>query len=505
MKLLKFCSLVILSLSVLSSCKKEATYVSIQDQEIKGGPIPPYLFNWETATYVPTSPTNQIQMPWNSGSTAIDPSIVSDYKKNDGWVMLWNTFSPTRLVSSASPSSPLFFSLYNKYRGLLRFYIWQNATSVGSSYLTHGLQQYTTGTLTNILNFNGQEIIDASKKEKSFNSVLRQPFTINSGSWCVMQYEIAYDPSIATTTFPAYGLGLNGSYTTVTTASFSGLTNGSINGTVGATPDQTPGQFFQSLGQSAVGTFLSNWQSIVTGDIGTAISNATAGIISGFLNGIVGGISGNPGKAISLTINQKITISGNLISEGGFLNIKLVLPGQSNVSTADGNIPDYKQALGVFNLASKPIVYYTLNETSQTIEDPYSQTTCTENFASGKYYFNTNSFNIQWNPAIINSTSTGATIANLKKEFIIVGNKGETSGTSGEKIGDNWQVITSKVNPTAQTPLSYSWTTYSTCFYGTPPQPADYFVRISFDVIPNTPGTAKTTIVKTFRPTMTRL
>lgn len=38
---------------------------------------------------------NQVQMPWNSGTTAIDPNIVSDFKKVDGWEMVWNSFSPT--------------------------------------------------------------------------------------------------------------------------------------------------------------------------------------------------------------------------------------------------------------------------------------------------------------------------------------------------------------------------------------------------------------------------
>jgi hypothetical protein len=83
---------------LFSSCKKENLKQSISLDNIKSKDAPNYDFNWETATAMPVSPSSTYDppMPWQSQSGSyIDAALVSDYKSNDGWVLVYNTFNPT--------------------------------------------------------------------------------------------------------------------------------------------------------------------------------------------------------------------------------------------------------------------------------------------------------------------------------------------------------------------------------------------------------------------------
>ncbi len=104
---------------VTGCTKKLQDDITLPDIETKNGPIPPYVFDWETTTYMPSQPAqpgvNPVPMPWNSGTTAIDPNIVSDYRKSEGWELVWNTFGPTILLND--PGYSYYFALYNRYRG----------------------------------------------------------------------------------------------------------------------------------------------------------------------------------------------------------------------------------------------------------------------------------------------------------------------------------------------------------------------------------------------------
>ena len=102
---------------VSASCKKDSTDIRPMPSKsiTQDASIPCYQFDWETATYMPSAQNpnyNPVQMPWNSGATAIDPSIVSDYKKVDGWELMYNTFTPTTALNDGGYR--YFFALYNR-------------------------------------------------------------------------------------------------------------------------------------------------------------------------------------------------------------------------------------------------------------------------------------------------------------------------------------------------------------------------------------------------------
>lgn len=90
---------IFLILTLFSSCKKELANSTIIVNESKDG-ILPYPLDWETANFMPTPPGTSILVPWGSGSNqTFSPDLALDYKATDGWVLVYNTFNTTALVS----------------------------------------------------------------------------------------------------------------------------------------------------------------------------------------------------------------------------------------------------------------------------------------------------------------------------------------------------------------------------------------------------------------------
>ncbi len=114
------------------SCKKDLK-PSILLEANDG--IPAYPFNWETADYMPTPAGTTILVLWANGSVkGFSSDIWYDYNISDGWALVYNTFN-----TSSLPANP-WFALYNRYRGLLRIYVYvTNSGFTPSDYLTSGL------------------------------------------------------------------------------------------------------------------------------------------------------------------------------------------------------------------------------------------------------------------------------------------------------------------------------------------------------------------------------
>lgn len=525
--------LAIVSLSSLFAvgCKKELiSEISnplVVKPNVADASIPSYVFDWETATYMP-SPTNynQVQMPWNSGTTAIDASIVSDYKKVDGWELVYNTFSPTTQLND--PSHTYFFTLYNKYRGQLRFYLWQQASSVATSYITHGLSLYPTSVASPMLNYNAASII-AKANQSSFSQVLNQQINASGGTWFVMQYEIAYDPKLSATTFPSFGLKWTSQWVNVSTIKLNGTQTGTLKGTVGSpAPDGINiGDFFASLAFKGAATFYgtsgaSAFLSLLDGkdregSYLKAASNAGQGIVSGFLSGLIGGATGGGNQQpISLTMDTKIDLTGSSTSNGGLEDIKLALPGQANSQTADGYTPAYLSTMGVFSLSNTPVVKR-LNQDFQggPFEDPqYGD--YYESMADEEYTLDNSSFQFQWNPAIVNGSSSGVSITNLKTQIVLLGSPFTLVASSNRMQTGGRSPYVSVIVGSGNTESIAGINLYPTIFApnaaasipnSTSPLIIEYSkelsdapvsaLRISFDVIPNS-GAPSSKIVKTF-------
>lgn len=128
--------------------------------------ILPSGFDWESADWMPT-PLGQsrIGMPW-MGQGALDLNygleIINDYKRSDGWELVYNTFS-----ENSPPLVNPYFILYNKYRGILRLYYYTTTSFVSnSSYITTEIE--ISSNRSCILNYLDTDFVDISEGNKTF-------------------------------------------------------------------------------------------------------------------------------------------------------------------------------------------------------------------------------------------------------------------------------------------------------------------------------------------------
>lgn len=497
---------VLSSVLILMSCKKDLPVSSIAvDASQNKAPTPPFPFNWQTADFMPTPPGTSILVPWASGSNKnYNTDIAFDFKSSDGWSLVYNTFNTTSL------SSPAFFALYNKYRGLLRFYLYLFPSSpTPSTYINHGINLNGSAT-PYILNYIGQDVVDINTKLRSTTGI--QKYQIQStGGWYVMQYEIPYDPSIASTPYQNLDFQWYSKSINITQVSLSGSVNGTLKGsitqpgstpTIGGTIQQIVKGSFEVTGPSFLGLALGE----------TGLPDATSqklqqsvldvingGIVKNFLSALVGGSSGTT-QQVNLTLNAQIGLAGTLTNSTGLANPSLVIPGLVGSQTAIGLTPGYNSPMGVFYLSAKPKIKIVDVETGEFINIPqgfgaqYSRHKHT-------YTIDNSSFATIFNPAVINSTSTGAHIENLTQQLLMItpalylGALGPLFGTvtsdgTVEQIGNYTDVRSN---------LTYS-TRFQTKYGNSLPFHQTHGgmgIRFIFDVVSNN-GAVRVKIVKTF-------
>lgn len=506
----------------LTSCKKDLGGPAIPTTGSKDDPIPPFVFNWETATYMPSNPANVVPMPWQGAVGGVDGDIVGDYKSADGWELVYNTFNYSASpYLNQTPPGGLYFALYNSFRGLLRFYLYvPSGTATPTANIAHGLSLYPQGsTNSSMLNFEGSDITDVAVNKSGIIKTNNQQINL-MGNWIATQYEIAYDPNISNTSYPSLGLQWNTQAVNVTGITLNGTQTGTVKNALGTAQGGgfNPGSLFagltkaalQSYGQSAIQSELNDLppepsvqRSFLTGissALTSAVSGNVGGVITGLFNVVFGGNSSNA-QSVNLVMNTQINLTGNLTNSVGLTNPFLVMPGQSNSQTANGPIPNYNSIMGVFNITAKPIV-----QTQSTVVATLPNT-CGDPSTSGNigsyavrlsYTLDNNSYQVVFNPAVTaNATITNITstllIYDVQPGFAYTGNNDVTNGTP-ETIG----LVDAYRAPTYFTfaPIGLQ------CGY----QEAinnlyKAAVRISFDVVPNN-GAPQSTIVKTFAATL---
>jgi len=361
-KALKIAIVAIMLSAVLVSCKKESSPL-IEPATLKisnkMAVIPTHVFDWETTDYMPT-PVGlpPILVPWASGSNQLfSDEIAFDYKKADGWNLVYNTFSPTQVTS------PNFFALYNKYTGMLRFYLYIPPGNINaSSYLSDGLN--VSGSFSSsLMNFTN-EIVDRDNVVTSLARI--QNYQIQStGAWYACQYEMAYDPNISNANPQNLNFIWNTSSTNISNVNLNGESSGTLTGTIGV---ESPGGFNLGnlLGQGAnAALYFAGLKAIngVTGlnsEVKDAIKDGAksglSGAVKGFLSAILGGSPSVP-QVVNLTLKTKSTITGTITNSSGIASPTLAIPGASTQNNTVGYLPFYNNPLGVFYLKEKPKVY----------------------------------------------------------------------------------------------------------------------------------------------------
>lgn len=252
------CILVFLSFSfLLISCRKELQSDIQIKLEAEAG-IPAFPFDWETADYMPTPTGTSILVPWANGAVkGFSSDLWYDFLKSDGWVLVYNTFNTGTL-----PDNP-WFALYNRYRGLLRIYVYVTTSGfTTSSYLTSGLNLNPNLVGSSTLNYIGQDIVDITQNQTAVS--VMEPTQMSSNTWYACQYEIAYDPGIPSRTYQQLGLNWTLKWTSVSSVDLAGDQVGTLEGTI-----STPASNFNILGEVKNGAISLTGLAVLNGNKGT--------------------------------------------------------------------------------------------------------------------------------------------------------------------------------------------------------------------------------------------
>lgn len=484
----------LLVMTFITGCKKDLSNGSIEINEAVNS-IPSFPLNWETLDNMPGS---TIPMPWsNSAATGILSDIRYDFKSSEGWTLVCNAFDPNPSLLMPNP----YFVLYNKYKGLLRIYTWITTPGfIASDYVTSKVTLSPNTVNSSMLNYIGHDLIDVSINQPAANKV--EATKMSTSTWYASQFEIAYDPKVATSTFEQLGLQWGIGWNSISSISLLGKQTGSLNGTI--TTPASPAFNLPSIGNTLFqGGLEFAGLSAFTGIFGTpseldpmgnslsaGISSAIGGQVKNLFSGIFGGSASS--QQVALTLNTNMTLDGTSTNSGSINGTgwQMGIPGISNSQSATGIVPLYNQPLGIFSLSSKPTVYRN-RSTPQQIDTGY-----------GVYYQYTETYSkidadinslIVFNPNVINGNTDGATISNIKSWIILLkpyyfNGDGESASYSGD-IENYFGDIYTSLNPVEGNFISVRPKIFT----------QSVAVRISFNVVPNN-GSPTSMIVKTFLP-----
>jgi hypothetical protein len=365
----------------------------------------PDTFDWENADWMPTpSGQSRIPTPWvGQGSLAsmFGLDVINDRKKSDGWELMYNTFTKNAPGNLENP----YFVLYNKYRGLLRIFLYTTTQFISpSTYLQDGIS-VISNQKTTLLNFLGSEFVDGSKERSSYQQMQPAPsdgsMPLASNKWYMMQYEMAYDPNISKIPYNQVQLNWDVNYYNVENINMGGEIQGTINGTIGGSSDNNMFTPLKTLGTTigkgvlagiGVNTIHKNTIDKETGEnklglsketfkdvtngVNSALSAAAGdlpGAIIGLFSAIIGGSNTTP-LPVSLNVSANITLKGTGTNSGSFpsMPVSFWMPGTNIPYSAVGYIPLYGKSLGVVNFIGKPdIIIPVKTQTWETRDEPF--------------------------------------------------------------------------------------------------------------------------------------
>ncbi len=489
----------VLCLLFLFSCKKDIKTPEppvYHDNIVKGTDgIPAVPFSWWTVDVMPvpasyTGPT--IYVPWGQGAVkGFSSDIWYDMQPGDGWVMVYNEFNTTE---SSLPANP-FFILYNQYRGTLRIYEYVTTNGFqNSDYLTSGLNLSPNSVNSSLLNFIGKDIIDVSNPSAIITKI--EPTQIATNAWYACQYEMAYDPNIANSTFQQIGINWTLKWTNITQVSLGGTAVGTLNGSI-TTPASSGFSLSGLISNAETGALEATGLAVFNNNKGnngvnnglglpanifnaaqSGLSSGLSGVVKNIFSGIFGGSSSGSTQSVNLTLNATINLTGSTTGSGALIpdpGLGLGVPGTSNSQSAQGLIPYYNSPLGVFNLSGRPSVDMTTTSVSDGTEEG-SSTTYT-------FAIDDNSFQKIFNPVVTNN----AQIQNYFEEIMLPNMTSDQLNRGASEIGEDEQIGSIPA-------IGDVW--YINVQDGIGP-PLEVLVRIQFDVVPNN-GAPRSKIVKTF-------
>ncbi|MBD0255637.1 MAG: hypothetical protein ICV83_07945 [Cytophagales bacterium] len=463
-----------LFVALLTSCTKEPVMVTPVKPKFNpaAARLDVYPLNWETIDYMPTpAGVPSVLVPWASGaSRQFSKEIANDYKRIEGWELLYNTFNTQRIEDN------WYFILYNKYRGLVRmyYYVPSSANYISTANIVHKLA--TEGTYapsSPILNFADQEIVDVNRNSRFASMVER--WQVARATWYAYQYELAYDANVINQNYTNFSFLWGVRSTQITQAKLNGTIEGTLKGsikqegtdfTISNTINAAGnGQIIVNGKSDADNLLVSLGQAAVT-KIKDAITGGVAGLVSNFFSGIFK--KSTTDENVNLKVQATIGLQGTLTSDLLITSPAFAISGYNQTATP-GFSPAYNQPLGVFYLSARPIV-------NQAITQEYYDSSCRTCYNT--YY----TYTIRPLQYIFNPAVTG--IARITQQQVqIIARRRDGTGT--ETINGIRYYVGASLGSTNS----------SLTIVG---------VRVTLTVTPND-GSPVSTIVRTFLPTVTNI
>ncbi|OQP42809.1 hypothetical protein A4H97_11655 [Niastella yeongjuensis] len=410
-----------------------------------------FVFDWENTQFMPVVPGHPaVPVPWSDQTIRnYDPGLRYDYKKSDGWELVYNSFSDT--LDAADP----FFILYNKYRGVIRYYTYNvresnptvaNYRSIVNIMSVNG----EVNGMTHMLNFADQLIVDMNVN--SDRAVLMEPWPFTQNAWYLSQYEIAYDGNLHDLTWDKFLLGWSFNFVRPLELSLNNKPAGNKMLFL-----QSPGfNFLFNLG-TTIGT---NMQAHIksVGGLDELSGIFSGSVVSNLKQTIFDSTAGNKLNATLVPqlnmADTKVDVPAliRLYPDGvGYIRLNLASPGFDH-SNVIGFGPSFNEPLGIFYLGAAPVINHT------KVDGPLSE----------QYTLDVASIEYKINPF----TQAYATIRNFRQEIVAVATN-ETPNLTEAHLYQGQQLK-------ASAPLNILG------------------VRVSLEVVPKN-GSAPVKIIKTFK------
>lgn len=465
--------------------------------------------DWEFLDFMPTPPgATAILAPWSLGAnTSFPPSFINDRFKIDGWELLYNTFSDSIDIN------PKFFMLYNRYTGFARaFFYLGPITPIPSTYITHTLEMLNVPAIP-LLNYASSEIISLKTNVKEVSQVL--PYqTAATGSWYAAEFEMNYIPNINTISASNALMKWNLHSIHVDTISMWGYPATSVQGNLAqaSAGDNLLHKIFKGAVQ-ATGSATSNEikqifdhyeikNPFITSFLTTLVTGGISIASDKVLNVIFGSKSGNSNTQVNLKATANYTFRSTNTNSYLLASPTIIPPGVSNINQQTGILPIYNKKLGLVTLSKHPDVtaiheqhWFVIFNEAAGIPDEQDYI-----FNPSSYLLQPNSYQIIFNPDIINNSADGAQIENLEQK--LVRRYGDTTAITIHPLThnffDEYRVDIGFVgyyrdnNRLIYVPAPVPWPWDEEYLLRT------YHLRIKFDVVPNN-GAPRTTVVKTFK------
>jgi len=337
--------------------------------------------NTKDTLYTTSNPGEPIiiKRPYYDASASIRPYLVGsdgtrDIWPKDGWTLLLRDFGTTN-YDAPTP----FFVLYNKYRGILRYFYYGNSAQTNPTYVkgTITIQNGVHSPLFTLTDSTSQTLNNYSYKQSTLSEYY-------SNQWNFIDFNLSgYDPNISDK-YARFLIKIEG----INQLSLNGIASISMNGLLGA-GGSTSSQLAHSV---AGGRYLYSDISKAYKDVKTAqqkytnllkqqssnkqawwrkaLSEAAAAVPSGWPNhlrnlvgvvgSLIGGGSSQSRQPTPVTIIGGATFTGKLVQQYPLTNLGFIVPGAKvnnpGQAARDNELPLHNPAPGLFNLTSLPTV-----------------------------------------------------------------------------------------------------------------------------------------------------